>query len=118
MDIIEIDRLKTVLCNDENGIISETFTSGEITFCKSKKDEAEAYAGLFAAKEAFLKALGTGWRYGITWREIEVKQEGRKFTITTSGEANSKCLQNQIKNIYLSINTTKQTATAVVILEK
>jgi len=118
VDIIEVERIEKTLCNDEYDIISGAFTPDEITYCRSKKNDAEIYAGLFAAKEAFLKALGTGWRYGVSWGEIEVTFKRNKYALSPSGEAASRCLSNKIKKIHLSINTTKQAATAVVILEK
>jgi holo-[acyl-carrier protein] synthase len=118
VDIIEVERIEKTLRNDKYDIISGAFTPNEITYCRSRKNEAEIYAGFFAAKEAFLKALGTGWRYGISWSEITVRYERKKYILSLSGEAASRFSCNKIKKIHLSINTTKQAATAVVILEK
>jgi holo-[acyl-carrier protein] synthase len=118
VDIIAVERMEKTLRNDEYDIISSAFTQDEIAYCRSKKNDAETYAGFFAAKEAFLKALGTGWRYGIMWGEIGVKYDRKKYVLSPTGEAASRCLQNKIKKIHLSINTTNQAATAVVILEK
>ena len=118
IDVIELDRLRKIVGNDENEIITGTFTTSEIHLCRSHKDSAKLYAGLFAAKEAFLKALGTGLRYGISWREIEISKSNKRFSITPSGKAAGRCAQNKIKNIYLSIRHSEEAATAVVILEK
>jgi holo-[acyl-carrier protein] synthase len=118
IDVIELDRLRKIVDNDENEIIIGTFTASEINICRSDKDSAKLYAGLFAAKEAFLKALGTGLRYGVSWKEIEISKNNKHLTITTSGNAADRCDQNKIKNIHLSIRHSEEAATAVVILER
>lgn len=118
IDVIELDRLRKIVGNDENEIIKGTFTASEINLCNSDKDNARLFAGLFAAKEAFLKALGTGYRYGLTWKEVEISKKGKRFFLTPTGKAGERCSQNEITSIHLSIRNSEETATAVVILEK
>lgn len=118
IDVIELDRLRKIVGDDENDILTGTFTASEINLCNSGKDSARLFAGLFAAKEAFLKALGTGYRYGLTWKEIEISKNGKSFSVTPSGKAGERCSQNNIRRIHLSIRHSEEAATAVVILEK
>jgi holo-[acyl-carrier protein] synthase len=74
-DIIEIERIKKAIERKQNRFISHLFTPIEITYCKRFKEPYGHYAGRFAAKEAVLKALGTGLSEGITWHDIEVRNE-------------------------------------------
>lgn len=117
IDVIELDRFRKICGYDENEIIKGTFTPSEINTCSEDKDSARSFAALFAAKEAFLKALGTGWQFGISWKEIVIEKHDRSYEITPSGKAADICKQKKINKIYLSIQPTEETATAVVILE-
>ena len=95
------------------------FTTGERQYCDSKGvAAAQSYAARFAAKEAFLKALKTGWRGKITWQDIEVTQDTEGVpTLNITGEA--KKLQEKLgaNRIHISISHTADHAIAQVILE-
>ncbi len=86
IDIIEVKRVKNQLIRNE-GLREKIYTQKEITYCESKRHSYRYYAARFAAKEAFFKALGTGWRYGFEFKEIEISNnELGKPEITCSGK--------------------------------
>ena len=94
------------------------FTPLEIAYCNCKANRFERYAARFAAKEAGMKALGTGWRRGITWKDFEVANlpSGRP-TLRLSGRASEIAEKLGVKNIALSLTHTSAQALAQVILE-
>ena len=94
------------------------FTAGEIRYCDSKANRFERYAARFAAKEAAMKALGTGWNHGISWRDCEVvRQPGGRPTIAFDGKAAEFAAKLGVKNAALSLTHTAEQAIAQVILE-
>ncbi len=96
------------------------FTQTEREYCESKGVSApQSFAARFAAKEAFLKALGTGWRGKITWHDIEIiNDEFGKPSFSLSGEA-LKLMQNLGANkVHLSLSHTSEHAVANVVLER
>ena len=96
------------------------FTENERAYCDSKGvAAAQSYAGRFAAKEAFLKALKTGWRGKITWHDVEIVSDEQGVpSIEVSGEG-KRLLENLgVSNIHVSISHTSDHAVAQVIFEK
>ncbi|MCD4680313.1 MAG: holo-ACP synthase [Bacteroidales bacterium] len=117
-DIIEVSRVKEQLLKDE-GFVNNIFTSSEIEYCESKKNKAENFAARYAAKEAFFKALGTGWRYGMTFKEIEIiNDELGKPEIIVSGKVKEFIDKTKVINIHVSLSHLKDIVNAIVILEK
>lgn len=96
------------------------FTENERAYCDAKGvAAAQSYAGRFAAKEAFLKALKTGWRGKIAWHNVEIiSDEMGVPSIKVSGEAKSLLENLGVKNVHLSISHTSDHAVAQVIFEK
>lgn len=96
------------------------FTEEERSFCDGKgAAAAQSYAGRFAAKEAFLKALKTGWRGKITWHDIEVLSANDGVpSLNVTGEAAKLVKKLGATRIHLSISHTAKTAIAEVIMEK
>ena len=96
------------------------FTEGERAYCDSKGAAAyQSYAARFAAKEAFLKALKTGWRGKLTWQDIEVVSDAEGVpSLNITNEAARLTEQMGATNIHLSISHTKDHAVAQVLLEK
>ncbi len=96
------------------------FTVAEREYCESKGvAAAESYAARFAAKEAFLKALKTGWRGKITWHDVEVvSDENGVPSLKITGEAQRILNEHGADRIHLSISHTSDHAVAQVILEK
>ena len=72
VDIAEIDRIEATIARRGDAFLKRIYTPLEIAYCERHKKKAERYAGRFAVKEATMKALGTGWRRGVRWRDIEV----------------------------------------------
>ena len=117
-DIIEVNRIRKNI-EKVSGLKTKLFTKKEIEYCESKRHSAEHFAARFASKEAFFKALGTGWRHGFAFTEIEISNnELGKPEITVSGKIKQFITENNITNIHISISHLKDIANAVVILEK
>ena len=75
IDIAEVPRIAQALARHGDRFLHRVFTEGEIRYCDSKANRVERYAARFAAKEAGMKALGTGWSHGVRWRDIEVSRQ-------------------------------------------
>lgn len=117
IDIIEVNRIRTVMERDI-GFREKIFTPVEIAYCETKKHKYENYAARFSAKEAFLKAIGTGWRYGIRFADIEVyHDELGKPHIRAYGKAEEFLKEFRIARMHVSLSHLKETATAVVVIE-
>jgi holo-[acyl-carrier protein] synthase len=117
-DIIETGRIQTVMERDL-GFREKIFSPGEISYCESKKNKYQHYAARFSAKEAFMKALGTGWRDGIRFAEIEVIHDPLgKPLIRLSGKAKEIAEQEGISTFHITISHIKEIATATVIIEQ
>jgi holo-[acyl-carrier protein] synthase len=117
-DIIEVKRVEKILTRGEEHLRT-IFTNGEIAYCETHGRKAEHYAARFAGKEAFLKAIGTGWRNGLSFAEIEIlNDELGKPLIFLHGKVKDFVEKNQIKDISISLSHVKEIAIAVVILEK
>jgi len=75
IDLVPISRMREVMDRWQDRFLTRVFTTDEIAYCRSRKDPVPHFAARFAAKEAGLKALGTGLRLGVSWRELEVRRE-------------------------------------------
>ena len=119
IDIAEVPRMAQAVERFGERFLRRIFTEGERRYCDSKANRIERYAARFAAKEAALKAIGTGWNHGIAWTDVEVKREpGGRPTIAFHGKAAEFAAQLGVKNVSLSITHTKEHAMAQVILEQ
>lgn len=88
VDLVAIERMRTVIARWEERFLRRVFTEQEIAYCRSRRDPVPHFAARFAAKEAGLKALGTGLRLGVSWRELEVRRErGQAPTLVLSGRS-------------------------------
>ena len=118
LDIAEVDRIEAAILQHGAPFIERLFTPNEAAYCESHKNRYERYAARFAAKEATMKALGTGWRHGIRWRDIEVARErGGKPTIRLEGVAREFAERLGVKHISLTITHSGNLALAQVIFE-
>jgi len=118
IDIAEVPRIGESIERFGHRFLRRIYTEGEIQYCDSKANPVERYAARFAAKEAAMKALGTGWSRGVRWRDIEVvRQPGGRPTIKFHGKAAEFAAKLSAKNVALSISHTKEQAIASVILE-
>jgi holo-[acyl-carrier protein] synthase len=118
IDIAEVPRIAASIARFGDRFLQRIFTEGEIRYCDSKANRAERYAARFAAKEAAMKALGTGWNYGVRWRDIEVRrQPGGRPTLAFHGKAAEFAAKLKTTNVALSLTHTADEALAQVILE-
>jgi holo-[acyl-carrier protein] synthase len=116
-DIIEVDRIRKFIAKGD-AFKERIFTKDEIAYSDSHRDPAPFYAARFSAKEAFVKALGTGFIDGIGFSQIEVYHvELGKPEIRLFGKAKEVAKQKGIKKIFISISHVKDWANAVAILE-
>ena len=118
IDIAEVDRIAQTIARFGGRFKERVFTADEIRYCESKANKAERYAARFAAKEAGMKALGTGWSRGVTWRDIEVQRlPGGRPTVVFHGKAGEIFAKLGGVRAHLSITHTKDSAMAYVIIE-
>ena len=118
LDIAEVDRIKEAIARHGAAFLERLFTPAEVSYCERHKNRYERYAARFAAKEAAMKALGTGWSRGVRWRDIEVAREpSGKPTLHLAGEARQIADRLGVKNISLSITHSGNLALAQVIFE-
>ena len=119
VDLCEVERMKKALTSSHGRRFMErVFTPREIVYAERRANPYERFAARFAAKEAGMKALGTGWSRGVRWRDIEVvRPKGQRPTIQFHGEAAAIAARLGTKNIALSITHTSEEALAHVILE-
>jgi holo-[acyl-carrier protein] synthase len=118
VDITEVARIKAAVDRFGQRFLKRVFTPEEIRYCVSKLNAAERLAARFAAKEAGMKAIGTGWKRGVTWRDFEVANlpSGRP-TLRFYGVASQVAQQLGVRQISLSLTHTAELAMAHVILE-
>lgn len=117
-DLVEVVRISAAM--DKSDQFREMiFSAKEIAYCETKTNKFEHYAARFAAKEAFFKALGTGWLTGTTFNEVEViNNDDGKPEIFLSGQTAETLAPMRITNIMVSLSHVKAMAQAVVIIEK
>ena len=118
IDIAEVPRIAEAISRFGDRFLHRVFTDGEIKYCDAKANRVERYAARFAAKEAGMKALGTGWNHGVRFRDIEVRrQPGGRPTIVFHGKAAEFAAKLGAVNVALSLSHTAEQAIAQVILE-
>ena len=117
-DLAEVDRIREAIERHGQRFIERIYTPGEVAYVESKANRFERYAARFAAKEAGMKAIGTGWRGGVRWRDFEVANlPSGKPTLLLHGVAAAVARQLGVRSISLSITHTVVQAMAIVILE-
>ncbi len=119
IDIAEVDRIESAIRRYGQRFLQRVFTAAEIDYCQSKANRFERFAGRFAAKEAAMKAIGTGWKRGVSWRDFEVVREpsGRPV-LRFSGVAAGFAERLGVTRALVSITHTAAQAIAQVILEQ
>ena len=118
IDLAEVDRIQKAVERYGRKFIERIYTPGEIAYVERKATRFERYAARLAAKEAGMKAIGTGWRRGVRWRDFEVANlpSGRP-TLRLHGAAARVAESLEVRNIALSMTHTERDAMAIVILE-
>jgi holo-[acyl-carrier protein] synthase len=118
IDIAEVPRIRHAIERFGDRFLGRIFTAGERRYCDSKANRVERYAARFAAKEAAMKALGTGWNHGVRWVDCEViRMPGGRPTLTFHGRAGEFAARMGVKNAALSLTHTSEQAIAQLILE-
>ena len=118
IDICEVARVRDAIERFGQRFLKRIFTPAEREYCESKRNRMERYAGRFAAKEAAMKAIGTGLRRGVTWQDFEVGREpGGRPTLIFRDKAAEFGTKLGMKRVSLSITHTAEIAMAQVILE-
>jgi len=118
VDIAEVARIRAAIERHGDRFVNRVFTALEIAYCRRHKNGYERFAARFAAKEAAMKALGTGWRRGVTWRDLEVSNaaSGRP-QLKLSGKALELYDAMGGQNIVVSLTHTLEYGLAEVIIE-
>ena len=112
-DIVECLRIAQMIERHGELFINRVYTPHEIRYCQSRKQATQHFAGRWAAKEAILKALGTGWRRGISWRDIEVRNDPSGLPVVgLRGGARDIVEQRGIREMLVSISHCRSHATA------
>jgi len=119
VDLVENERIEKIVRKWGQKFLERVFSEAEINYCARHVQASPHYAGRFAAKESFLKALGIGMGRGVRFRDVEVAhdEQGKPFIIL-HGEAKRQLQYHGIKNVHLSITHTRTHAAAFLILEK
>jgi holo-[acyl-carrier protein] synthase len=118
IDIVECLRIAQMIERHGELFITRVFTDHEIEYCSARKAATQHYSGRWAAKEAVLKALGTGWRRGISWRDIEIRNDKSGApTVKLRGGARDVMQAAQIARLHVTISHCRSFAVAYVVAE-
>ena len=118
VDLAEVPRIQASIARFGRRFIERVFTPGEIAYVERKANRFERYAARFAAKEAGMKAIGTGWRRGVRWQDFEVTNLlSGKPTLRFHGVAAEFARELGVRNVALSLTHSKEYGMAHVILE-
>ncbi len=119
IDIAEPARLRAAAERYGRRFLERVFTEKEIAYCERKRNKWERYAARFAAKEAAFKALGTGWKRGVRWLEVEIANEpGGRPTLKLTGQAGKFATRQGVRRFLVSLTHAEQFVLAQVIFEK
>ena len=118
LDLARIDRFEKVHARHGERLLERLFTDGERAYCDRRASRMASYTGRFAVKEAVMKALGTGWSSGVTWRDIEVVREsGAAPELRLHGATAQMARSRGIARIHITITHDGGIAAAVAVAE-
>lgn len=118
IDHVEIAKFKADVAANESEFLARVFTDAEISYARSTDDYVQRLAGRFAAKEAALKALGTGWSGNVDWKQIEITNDSTgQPRLALRGYAADLASKAGVTKVLVSISHSSHLATAEVILE-
>jgi holo-[acyl-carrier protein] synthase len=118
IDIVEIARVRRLMERWQERFLRRVFTDEELAYADARRDPAEHLAARFAAKEATLKALGTGLSMGVRWREMEVRRvRGQRPTLALSGRTAELGAARGIRRLHVSLTHDGGLAVAQVLAE-
>ncbi|MBI4531572.1 MAG: holo-ACP synthase [Candidatus Latescibacteria bacterium] len=116
IDIVEVRRVRVAVERWGERFLGRVFTQEEVDYCLGRRQGYGSLAGRFAVKEAVFKAVGTGWKRGVTWKDVEVvRKPGERPDVRLSGE-----VKNIVKDahVLISISHTQEHAIAVAVMTK
>jgi holo-[acyl-carrier protein] synthase len=118
IDMEDVDRIRLVIERHGQRFLDKVYTSREIAYVDDTANRYERYAARFAAKEAAMKALGSGWNKGVQWKDLEIvnSPEGCP-SLRLAGGALSRAMQMGYRRAHVSMSHTRRTAIAQVIIE-
>lgn len=118
IDLEEVERIRLVIDRHGERFLHKVYTQTEIDYVEGKANRYERYTGRFAAKEAAMKALGTGWNHGVSWKDIEVANcpDGCP-SLNLAGGALKHAQQLGYRKLHVSMSHTRRMAVAEVIIE-
>jgi holo-[acyl-carrier protein] synthase len=112
-DIVECLRVGRMIERHGELFLTRVYTEREIRYCQARKHAIEHFAGRWAAKEAILKCLGTGWRRGLCWTDVEIRNDmAGKPSVQLGGAAREQARQLHIGSVLISISHCRAYATA------
>ena len=115
-DIVEVLRIAQMIERHGEIFLGRVFTPGEIEYCSARKAATQHYAGRWAAKEAILKAMGTGWTRGIQWQDMEIRNDAAgRPRVVLSGGAQEVCNQLGVTEMMVSLSHCRSHASAFAI---
>ncbi len=118
IDLEEVKRIRGAIERYGNRFLDRIFTTGEVSYVEAAANRYERYTARFAAKEAGMKAIGTGMQQGVTFRDFEVVHHpGGRPALEVRGKAAEICASLGVRNVQLSLTHTAQHGMAIVILE-
>ncbi len=118
IDLAEVGRIRDAIGRHGPRFLERIYTAGERAYVERKANKFERYAARFAAKEAAMKAIGTGWRGGVKWQDFEVSNlRSGKPTLILHGKAAEYAERLGVKHVALSMTHTAEQGMAMVILE-
>ena len=119
IDLVRVKRMEDALRRWGERFQEKVFTAGEIKYCLQKRNPSPNFAARFAAKEAFVKALGIGIRRGVHWKDVEVQRGPLgKPVLKLNGRALEICQRERVEGIFLSLTHDHEYSSAMVVLEK
>ncbi len=119
IDLVMTSRIEEALQRWGERFREKVFTPGEVQYCGQKRNPAPSFAARFAAKEAFVKALGIGIRRGVHWKDVEVRRGPLgKPVLQLHGRAQELCRIENIQGVFLSLTHDRTFSSAMVVLEK
>src|SRR5712692_5480975 len=111
VDLAEVPRIRAAIARYGRRFVERIYTPAEIAYVERKANRFERYAGRFAAKEAGMKAIGTGWRRGVRWQDFEVTNlPSGKPTLALHGVASAVAERLGVVNVALSLTHTAEQA--------
>lgn len=118
VDIVEVARVERMIKKGGTRLLAKVFSPAEKEYCQQRRFPFRSFAGRIAAKEAFFKAIGTGWNEEVNWKNVEVTgKRGKTQTLNLYGQAKEVALRQGCREIWVAISHTDGHAVSQVVIE-